>query len=79
LNRAAIRSNLYIFARIGGEIPIDGESPSEQVTEALEHSPNWFTELSKNRRRAIVRILEFTGVAAISYNDFDYELTVLGW
>jgi hypothetical protein len=77
LNRRTIRSDL--FTRIVEEIPIDGEPPTEQVTEALKHLPNWFVELSTDRRRAVARMLEFTDVGAINYSDFDYEVPIIGW
>jgi hypothetical protein len=77
LNRGNIRSDL--FTRIVDEIAIDGDPSSGQVAEALKHLPNWFIELSTDRRRSVVRMLEFTDVGSISYNDFDYEVPVVGW
>jgi hypothetical protein len=77
LNRANIRSDL--FGRIVEDIPIDGEPPIEQVTEALEHLPSWFVELSPARRRSVVRMLEFTDIGSINYNDFDHEVPIVGW
>jgi hypothetical protein len=54
LDRASIRGDL--FYRFVDQIPIDGESPSEQMVAALEHLPNWFLELSSDRGRAGARM-----------------------
>jgi hypothetical protein len=56
-----------------------GDKGDTETMVKAGYLPNWFIELSKNRRRAIARMLEFTDVPAISYNDFDYEVSVLGW
>jgi hypothetical protein len=77
LNRSAIRSAL--FTRIVDEIPIDGDPPLEQVNEALQHLPEWFVQSSPQRRRAIVRMLQFTDLNKITYADFDFEVPEFGW